>query len=261
MRSAFCFLCSVACLGQAPTPSVPAPQRFKTVIIKPCGAGGSTPSARNLSLYCRSVHDLIDLAFIAYKDGRLEIPALRPEIEGLPAWAESDHFDIDATTDADTAPAIMNGPLLKSLLEDRFKLKIRDEARPGPAFALVIAPGGPKLQPSIPESCPPQGCKSVSIRSQNVLLTSPKTTLDQFCKLLSMVLMLPVVNRTGIEGIFDFQTEFAPDEATPDLPVRGRPASTAPSLFTVLEQQFGLAFEPTRADYQYLVVEHVEKPK
>ena len=229
------------------------------MIIKPCGAGGSSPSAPNLSLYCRSVRDLIDLAFIAYKNGRLEIPALRPEIEGLPAWAESDHFDIDATTDSDTDSAVMNGPLLKALLEDRFKLKIRQDVRPGPAFALTAAPGGPKLQPATPGNC--ERClRGVSIQSKNVLLNSQQTTLDQFAKLLSSILMLPVMNRTGIEGVFDFRLEFAPDETTPDLPVRDRPGDTAPSLFTALEQQFGLMFEPTRADYEYLVVEHVEKP-
>jgi len=259
IRGAVLFVAGIALFAQPAAPGA-APQRFITAAIKPCGAGGSTASPRNLNLYCRSLHDLIDLAFIAYKDGRLEIPAIRPEIEGLPDWAESDHFDIDATTDSDTTLAMLNGPLLRGLLEDRFKLKIHNEARPGPAFALTVAPGGPKLQPAAPGNC--ERClRGFSIQSKNVLLNGQQTTVDQFSKLLSSILMLPVVNRTGIEGVYDFRMEFAPDELTPDLPVRDRPGDTAPSLFTALQQQFGLMFEPARADYQYLVVEHIEKPK
>ncbi len=263
MARAILFFCAVACLIQniSAQTITPASPRFKSATIKACGAGGSTSSSRNLSLYCRSLRDLIELAYIAYKNGRLEVPFLKPEIEGLPDWGESDHFDIDATTDADTTQPVMQGPMLQALLEDRFKLRIHGETRPGPAFALTVLPEGPKLQPAIPGSCPPATCtRRVSIQSKNVLIDNRESTLDGFSGVLSSILMLPVVNRTGIAGIFDFRVEFAPDETTPDLPIRDRPGDASPSIFAAL-QQLGLVLEPARADYQYLVVDHVERVK
>ena len=56
------------------------------------------------------------------------------------------------------APAsqdMMHGPMMQSLLEDRFKLKIRRETREGPAYALTVAPGGSKLPRFKEGNCTP----------------------------------------------------------------------------------------------------------
>jgi uncharacterized protein (TIGR03435 family) len=55
----------------------------------------------------------------------------------------------------------------------------------------------------------------------------------------------PVLDKTGLEGVFDFTLDW-----TPDAP---------PSIFTALEDQLGLKLEPQKAPIEMLIVDHVEK--
>jgi uncharacterized protein (TIGR03435 family) len=58
------------------------------------------------------------------------------KILGGPNWLELDRYDVIAKVPAD--PALeKQGPLLKALLENRFKLVAREETRPFPAWALT----------------------------------------------------------------------------------------------------------------------------
>src|SRR5580692_3167530 len=58
------------------------------------------------------------------------------KILGGPNWLELDRYDVIAKVPAD--PALeKQEPLLKALLEDRFKLVAREETRPFPAWALT----------------------------------------------------------------------------------------------------------------------------
>src|SRR6185312_1380998 len=60
----------------------------------------------------------------------------------------SDLYQINAKAEGEPSVAITAGPMMQSLLEDRFKLKIHRETREGPAFALVVAKGGLRLPPA-----------------------------------------------------------------------------------------------------------------
>lgn len=79
----------------------------------------------------------------------------------------------------------------------------------------------------------------------------------------------PVIDKTGIDGIFDFHLEFAPDQNTPGFllqlrrPVQnGVPSDepVGPSIFTALQEQLGLKLDPTKGPGDFLVIDHVEKP-
>jgi len=102
----------------------------------------------NLSITGMPVRILIRLAFGQLQDFQLV---------GGPGWTNSDRFDIEAKLDGAGPPP---GPqfvqdLLRTLLEDRFKLKTHKETRDVPIFALVLARAdgrlGPKLSPSSDE--------------------------------------------------------------------------------------------------------------
>jgi uncharacterized protein (TIGR03435 family) len=72
------------------------------------------------------------------------------QVIGGPAWMESDRFDIEAKA-ADDSPgkqqtAIVQGPMLQSLLEDRFKLVVHHETRELPVYDLTVAKSGAKLK-------------------------------------------------------------------------------------------------------------------
>jgi uncharacterized protein (TIGR03435 family) len=61
----------------------------------------------------------------------------------------------------------------------------------------------------------------------------------------------PVEDRTGLNGNFDFQIEWAPEE-TPD--------STDPSLFTVLKEQLGLKLQPAKGTAESLIIDNIARP-
>lgn len=164
----------------------------------------------------------------------------------------------------------MRGPMMPRLLEDRFKLEIRRVTRETDVYALIVAKGGIKLKPTETGSCSPLDLNETgpspprekpwcgignSLREgPNVTWQVRGMTLDAFATTFGFD--RPVVNRTGIAGMFDFRLEFAPntDGAGSDDPTRG------PSIFTAVQEQLGLKLVPARGPGEFLAIYHVERP-
>ena len=90
-------------------------------------------------------------------------------------------------------------------------------------------------------------------------------TLDEFSKLLRMVLGRPVIDKTGITGRFDLRVEFAREgtELAAIHLVGPPPASDPagpPEIFTALQEQLGLRLESGRGPVDTLVIDHIERP-
>jgi bla regulator protein blaR1 len=262
----------------------------------PRSAGGiaSTTSPGRLN-ECHTLADLIHMAYFLYAEGRYHPvwgPAFEggPPLEGGPAWIRSDIWQVTAkaegTQSGTPGREMMSGPMLQTLLEDRFKLKVRRASRDVPIYALTVDKAGSKLTPSSstclprPEHQPgdpfvqPQlGQKfcqdKIGFRNgPNTGLETEATTLDGFCVLLGRLLERPVVNKTGIAGEFDIRMEFAIDGsiskmpaaplADTPVPATGEPGGA--SVFTVIQKQLGLKLDPAKGPGDFLVVDHVERP-
>lgn len=176
---------------------------------------------------------------------------------GLPGWALTAQFDIDAKTDDDTTATLQKLPaeerekqlqlMLQAILADRFKLRVHTETRDRPIYALVIAKGGVKLKPW-PADAKPQGSwwgnNSINLRGEPI---------DRLAFCLADGLDKVVVDKTGLTGKYDITLTWTPDD-------RQGTADAGPTLFTALEEQLGLKLESTRGPVDTLVVDHVEKP-
>jgi uncharacterized protein (TIGR03435 family) len=203
-----------------------------------------------------------------------------PPVSGGPAWIYSDLYSINAKAEGNASEALMEGPMLQALLEDRFKLQLHRASKEIPVYALTVAKSGSKLLPFKEGSCiavdftkppippPPPGQKSCNAvvggrRGSNTKLEAQAITLDYFSKLLSLVLDRPVIDKTGIRGKFDFHLLYLVDQTTPGvlLPDFG-PSDDSPaaSIFTVVQEQLGLKLEPTKGAREFLVIDHVERP-
>ena len=128
---------------------------------------------------------------------------------GMGCWIDSDRFTIDAKAKGAPKADVMSGPVLQSLLEDKFKLRLHREIREVPVYELVVSNGGFRLQAS--EEKTPSNRFETSIRGM-VTVEAQATSLDEFCKLLSVFpagLGRPVIDRTGIPGLFDFHLNYA----------------------------------------------------
>src|SRR5580704_10080599 len=87
----------------------------------------------------------------------LKMPDL---ISGLPGWADSAAFDIEAKMDVETIAELKAMPkeqadeqrrqMMQAMLADRFKLKVHRETKELPVYSLVIAKGGFKLKDADP---------------------------------------------------------------------------------------------------------------
>ena len=83
---------------------------------------------------------------------------------GMPSWAKSDHYDIEAKVDSDTATEwkkLSNDerwkqeqPMQQALLADRCKLKVHFETREMQSYDLVIAKGGVTMKEANPDDKP-----------------------------------------------------------------------------------------------------------
>jgi uncharacterized protein (TIGR03435 family) len=133
--------------------------------------------------------------------------------------------------------------MLQALLADRFKMKVHDETRSLPVYALTIAKDGPRL----PRASTPDGGTSSGPR----IIAAKGATIDVLARMLADVLTKPVLNRTGLTGIFNVKLDFAPLQG---------PSDAGPSLFTAIQEQLGLKLEATKGPVQVLVIDSAEKP-
>ena len=241
------------------------------------GSGGS-PSPGRLILNCATVAGLIQQAYVTYANVNRDVWSRLPIIGG-PAWINSDRYDINAKAEDSASAGMMQGPMLQALLEDRFKLKIRRETREVPVYVLTVVKSGPKLQQFKEGTCTPVdlakppsppapdqmlGCTrmiSGSAKGPNMArVYMQATTVDEFSKALGFVLARPIINKSGIAGLFDFRLEYAFDETTGGPRAAPSDEPVGPSIFTALQEQLGLKIDSAKGPGERVVIDHVEKP-
>jgi uncharacterized protein (TIGR03435 family) len=86
-------------------------------------------------------------------------------------------------------------------------------------------------------------------------------SLENFARMLGSVLDRQVIDRTGVQGLFNFHLEFAPDQSTPRFPMpRAEDPAGGASIFTAIQEQLGLKLEASSGPGETLVIDHVERP-
>jgi len=172
----------------------------------------------------------------------------RSQIVG-PASLEQDHYDIEAKADGPVSDAELKR-MMQALLADRFKLAFHHENKELKSFSLTLAKGESKLQPS---KSPGESSRQNSATGT----VAKSTTMQEFADFLSDPLNTPVVDRTGLEGRYDFVLDF-----TPYLPKdqSGERPDVAYVLNATLQGELGLKLEPQKELVQVMVIDHLEKP-
>jgi uncharacterized protein (TIGR03435 family) len=91
------------------------------------------------------------------------------------AWIDSDRYQISAKAGDAVRKEMINGPMLRALLEERFRLKFHRETREVPIYSLTVAESGLKLQPSSGGSCIPgnEGCDRSLGQARNLGVADP----------------------------------------------------------------------------------------
>jgi uncharacterized protein (TIGR03435 family) len=169
-------------------------------------------------------------------------------IFGGPSWLALDRFDVIAKPPAKTTIVAAN-VMLQSVLADRFKLVVRKDTKPLPAWVLSAGAGKHKLKP--PDNAAESGCRPVD---SNQRLTCTNVTMDAFAAWLraGRITTLPVVNSTMIEGSWDFDLHYGIAQGMFGV------AENNP-IIDALEKEVGLKLELQDVSQAVLVVEAVNR--
>jgi len=175
------------------------------------------------------------------------------QIIGLPDWTWKEHWDITAKVGKELAGRPVQeqfrnmAPMVQSLLEERFKLRLHRETRQMPIYALVVARPN-ALRPTTTDcKATPDKCR---IESTAGHYSAIAFNMNNMLIFLSNAVERVVVDRTGLTGAYDITLDWAPDAATSDKP----------SIFTAVQEQLGLKLESERGDVDVVVIDRVERP-
>lgn len=247
---------------------------FKTAALTPTMAGegvrgglrpeeGGKFGARKVNL-----RQLIDAAYWRHAFDKREIT-------GGPEWIDSAYFDIaadaghDHVFDADGFPR-ETVAMLRTLVTERFKLKIRVENQPRPVYALTLAGGtpGPQLRKSdrdIPAEWKKivaggRAEKPIGVASYPGRMVANAVSMASFATLLSGFVDRPVIDRSGLVGVYDYEVEGVEITHPGPFGPSYKPSDTKESIFAMLPKQLGLKLEKVQGSVEVLVIEHAELP-
>ena len=196
------------------------------------------------------------------------------QISGGPSWAGSEKYAIKAKMDDDTLEALKKLSreqatgrrelMLQSLLAARFNLKLSHSTRELAIYALVVSKSGPKLS----QAAKPDGPSGSSSHKRGEV-TITGMPMSSFADWLSRQLGRKVVDKTGLQGKYDFSLRWTPERLAPVLasaadnnqgPAAPALDSSGPSIFTALQEQLGLRLESQKGPVETLIIESIEKP-
>ena len=212
----------------------------------------------------------------------------RYQISG-PDWLSSTRFHLEAKVAPGTTEVQLN-VMIQNLLAERFNLTFHHETKELAVYELTVATNGPKLQeanmdvhpPSVrePGSPPPTIGEPDSVgfpqipsgrpimlgRMTNGIMrwTGKIQSLANLASFLGGELERPVLDKTGLNGQYDFTLAYSRDGLRPMGPAAapGVPSadpSGGPSLFKAVQEQLGLRLDQKRDGVDILVLDHIDK--
>jgi uncharacterized protein (TIGR03435 family) len=244
-KSPLLILAAALSCFQAATQTPPAPQpEFEAVsihLVDPHTADDPSRSSMSsfpTNLFTMKSAPLTFLIQFAYKIDRQEY------ILAAPDWMDSQEYDVSAKVEGNQQLTLEQmRPMLQHLLEQRFHLAFHRETKMTSGFALIVAKGGPKLQPSKDDSKP-------SAQMLPNRLDATHMDIEHFAGVLAHRAGQPVVDKTGLAGTYDFKLSYAP---------ANDPNSSLPDFFTALQEQLGLKLQPEKIPVDFLVIDHADK--
>jgi uncharacterized protein (TIGR03435 family) len=222
--------------------AAPSQLSFETATIKPTanpdpGKGyWNYPGQGRFSAHGLSLEFLIRMAWDVEAN----------QLTGKPSWLDSDYYDIEAKPEESVtlSPDELK-PRLQSLLIERFHLAAHFETKMARGYALVVAKGGPKLQPT-------KGSKFPNWRTDTSTghLEGLNWSMQFLAQMLQRATHIPVADQTGIAGSYDIKLRFAPElDQDPALP----------TLYTALRENLGLELKAQQVPMQVLVIDHIDR--
>ena len=182
----------------------------------------------------------ISMAYPVKNDGAYPLET----VFGAPSWASEESFDFqgkaenpESTTEAQLKEMLSNH--MQKILTEKYKLKFHHEAKETQGFALVVGKGGFKLKESIVD-------QSYGLRFGGGATVATHITMAQFAAGIRGILRAPMMDKTGISGVYDFTVSWTPSDFD--------------SVMHALEDTLGLRLESVKVTIDTIVVDEMVKP-
>jgi bla regulator protein blaR1 len=264
--------------SQAETAS--AAPRFESFSIKPVDASSATPdgpSSRHAEqmMYGPKGFAATNVTLKTLIQEAYSVQA--NQISGPSDLLNLAKFDVEAKANpsdgAQFGPGHANvvGPLmLQAALAERTKLVVHHETKVLPIYALVVAEGGTKLQPSQSSTLAGDQTK-IGMRmllkggsGQDSTVEAQGVSIGDLARQLSMRLGIAVVDKTELKGPYNFNLHWTQNlnqpSDTEDSATDNNSSAPEPSLLTALQEQLGLKLEPQKQPMDIIVIDHIEQP-
>lgn len=179
---------------------------------------------------------------------RLATGADDRQMLGVPDWADSERYDIEAKAaePAKLQPEVFQ-KLLLALLEERFEFRFHRESRDRPVYRMVVQKSGAKLRPHAEGSEPTM---SVNGGTRKVLIATG-ISMEELAVTLTRQSGRPVEDHTALPGTYDVRLEWDESQSA---------ESGLPSFFGALQEQLGLKLTPAKGMVEVVVVDNVQRP-
>lgn len=198
------------------------------------------------------------------------------EVKGAPDWFTTERYDLTGRIVGNPTPE-QERALWQALFFERMKLKAHHETEERPIYHLVLARADGRLGPNLTRSAvdctgrrqaqlrgekvPPlpvagaNGVPPCSARTGGGTLTAAGRDMAYLGRSIAGLAGRMIVDKTGLTGDYDFVLKFStqrPGEPNPD---------DSPNIYTALQEQLGLKLEPARGPVEFVVIDHIERPK
>jgi bla regulator protein blaR1 len=184
------------------------------------------------------------------------------QMVGAPQWLDSNKYDIVARAPKGSSEGQLR-LMVQQLLVDRFGLKFHRERKDMSGYAVVLTKDGPKF--TIEKKPDQPGKDDGRVGAGRGMARGHMVSSAAFAQALSLYLERPVLDRSGIDGVFSFELRWTPDEMEPQLggtPLLGAAPSTdpaGPSLLAALQEQLGLKLVTQRSQIDMFVIDRLQE--
>ena len=176
------------------------------------------------------------------------------QIQG-PPWIDRNEYEIAARMPEGVSREQVS-LMLRSLLSSRFRLKMHSESRQMRVYELTVSQKGAnrsipsgraQRQLQVPVSTSTAICASLPICWPSSFLSLPQTIPAHRSG--PAGLEIPVLDKTGLQGTYDFSVDMRPELGTDGFTTWKR----------ALEDQLGLSIESRKSDVEIVVVDDALK--
>ncbi|HVW09734.1 MAG TPA: TIGR03435 family protein [Bryobacteraceae bacterium] len=172
-----------------------------------------------------------------------------------PGWIGSERFDIIAKADHDATENEMK-LMARTLLAERFGLKMHRAPKEMPAYVISVGKNEPKLFP--PKDGETHGMAfsmtpGADQKMASFRVIATRFALAELADVFARRMDRVVVNRTGMDGEFDFTLDLTPEEHG------GNPMGMQSMFLDALRGQIGLEVRSEKTAVDYYVIDGAEK--